>query len=326
MTVHGTLLLSGALALTACSSQMSKVGTQGPKAYVGLFGENAVAVVDTGSRKVIKTISVPTGPHGLVVTPDGRKVYVSSDGATTVSVISTSTDEVVDSIEVGSTPHGLTMTPDGRKVVLCGFGIDQAKVIDTATDEVVLDVPVPRPHNSAVSPDGLRAFVGSQQMDTPSIAVVDMASGAIASSVPLDHSPRALDYAPSQRVYFTVSGVDALQVLDPATFALGMPIPTGGSPHHMKATIDGEYELVVSQTLGDLEFVDPVSAKVIANVPTGSAPHWIGLSSDGHFAWVTNESSNSLSVVDIEAKRVVDTISVGKGPRKVAVQPGNALQ
>src|SRR5678810_514552 len=88
-----------------------------PKAYVGLFKDDAVAVIDTAQNKVVGTIPVPKGPHGPVITPDGRKVYVSSDGASTVSVIDTAGDRVVEHIEVGATPHGLAMSPDGRKVV-----------------------------------------------------------------------------------------------------------------------------------------------------------------------------------------------------------------
>src|SRR2546427_11467918 len=45
-----------------------------PKAYVGLFKDDAVAVIDPAQNKVLSTIAVPKGPHGLVVTPDGRKV------------------------------------------------------------------------------------------------------------------------------------------------------------------------------------------------------------------------------------------------------------
>ena len=60
-----------------------------PKAYIGLFKDNAVAVFDTETNKVVTTIPVPTGPHGMVLTPDGKTVYVSSDGATMVSVIDT---------------------------------------------------------------------------------------------------------------------------------------------------------------------------------------------------------------------------------------------
>ena len=52
-----------------------------PKAYVGLFKGDAVAVIDTVQEKVLGTIPIPKGPHGLVITPDGHKVYVSSDGA-----------------------------------------------------------------------------------------------------------------------------------------------------------------------------------------------------------------------------------------------------
>lgn len=55
------------------------------KAYVGVFKDDAVAVIDTSSNRLIHTIPVSKGPHGLVVTPDGRKVYVSSDGASTVA-------------------------------------------------------------------------------------------------------------------------------------------------------------------------------------------------------------------------------------------------
>ena len=34
-----------------------------PKVYVGLFGDNSVAVVDTACNHVLKTIPVPAGPH-----------------------------------------------------------------------------------------------------------------------------------------------------------------------------------------------------------------------------------------------------------------------
>src|SRR5215216_5846590 len=44
------------------------------KAYVGLFKDNAVAVVDLGAQQVVGTVPVPTGPHGVAITPDGRKV------------------------------------------------------------------------------------------------------------------------------------------------------------------------------------------------------------------------------------------------------------
>src|SRR5262245_24691966 len=46
-----------------------------PKAYVGLFKDSAVAVLEMSTNRLLSTIPVPPGPHGLVITPDGRKVY-----------------------------------------------------------------------------------------------------------------------------------------------------------------------------------------------------------------------------------------------------------
>ena len=62
----------------AATGSLSAAGA--PKAYVGVFKDDAVAVLDTAQGKVVGTIAVPKRPHALVVTPDGRKVYVRSDG------------------------------------------------------------------------------------------------------------------------------------------------------------------------------------------------------------------------------------------------------
>src|SRR6059058_640314 len=183
----GALMGVGFLALAACAQMMQPAApTQPAKAYVGLFKDNAVAVVDTGTNRVLRTIPIPPGPHGLVVTRDGRKVYVSSDGASTVSVIDTATDRVVGSIEVGPTPHGLAIAPDGTRVLVAGFGVNQAEVVDTVTDRIVGQVPVPQPHNSAISPDGHTAYVGSQQQGATALVILDLAGMTQVGSVPLD--------------------------------------------------------------------------------------------------------------------------------------------
>ena len=122
-----------------------------------------VAVVDTATNRIVSTVPVPKGPHGLVVTPDGRKVYVSSDGDSSVSVIDTASDRVVATVDVGASPHGLAMAPDGKLVLVSAWGTNQAVFLDTATDRVVGRVPVAQAHNGAISADGRSAWVGSQQ-------------------------------------------------------------------------------------------------------------------------------------------------------------------
>ena len=291
--------------------------------YVGLFKDNAVAVVDSTSGQVSQTIPVPAGPHGLVITPDGSKVYVSSDGDSTVSVIDTNSNAVVKAIDVGPTPHGLTITPDGGRVLVSGFGANAFEVIDTTSDEVMGQTPVNQPHNSAISPDGKTAYVGSQLQGATSLVEVDLATISPIATIALDKAPRALNVSPDGRqVYFTLAGADAIQVLDTATNQMLAPIAVGASPHQPFFTPDGTLAAVESQGPGELDIVNPSTSSVAGVVKVGTAPHWASLSADGRRAYVTNENSNDVSVVDLSSGTVVRTIQVGNGPRKIALRPG----
>jgi YVTN family beta-propeller protein len=314
-----------ALALMTALGAAGSARAAGPKVYVGLFKDDAVAVVDTAQNRVVSTIAVPKGPHGLVITPEGRKVYVSSDGASTVSVIDTATDKVVASIDVGASPHGLAMSRDGRKVLVSGFGSNRAVVIDTATDKVVGEVAVPQVHNGTISPDGTRAWVASQKQGETAIVVLDLQNMTRVGSIALDKTPRALDVSPDgRRLYFTLAGVNAIQVLDTSTNQVIAQVPVGASPHMAPPTPDGRWDLAVVQGPGELGVIDTASNTLAATVPVGKLPHWMAIASDGRSAWVTNEGSNDVSVVDLSTRAVTATIPVGNAPRKIAIQPVGA--
>ncbi len=294
------------------------------KAYIGLFKDNAVAVLDTATRQVLKTIPVPAGPHGLVITADGRWVYVSSDGDSKVSLIDTNTDTVVNTLEVGKTPHGLAITPDGRLVLAAVFGASQVVFIDTASNQVVGQVPVSSPHNIAISPDGQTAYVAAQKQGATGLAVLNVAAKSQTSFIALPQAPRALNFSPDgKRLYFTLAGVNAVQALDPATNQVTAQIDVGASPHQPLFVPDGSMSLVVSQGPGELYFIEPGAGVAFLALKVGTMPHWIAIDSQGETAWVTNEASNDVSVVDLEHFTVTATIPVGNGPRKIVVQPGN---
>jgi YVTN family beta-propeller protein len=294
-----------------------------PKAYVGLFKDDAVAVIDTAQNKVLGTIAVPKGPHGLVVTPDGRKVYVSSDGASTVSVIDTATDRVVTSVDVGLNPHGLSVSGDGSRVLVLGWGSNRALIIDTVTDRVIGEVPVAQPHNGTLSRDGRTGWVASQQQGATALVRLDLSAWKEVARVPVDKTPRGLELSPDgRRVFFTLAGVNAIQVLDTATNRIVTQIPVGASPHYAPFTPDGRWALAVVQGPGELAILDTTSSTLAGTVAVGRAPHWATPSSDGRAAYVTNEGSNDISVVDLASRTVTATIPVGNTPRKIAVQPG----
>src|SRR6266542_924088 len=300
------------LALTALHAVPASAQGIAPKAYIGLFKDDAVAVFDTANQRVTRTISVPTGPHGIVVRPDGGRVYVSSDGDSTVSVIDTRTDEIVDTVDVGK-------TPDGSHVLVAGFGTDRVLSIDTSTDRITWQATVARPHNLAITPDGSRVYAGSQA-GSGALVELDMASGNEVTRLPLEHAPRALAVGPDgATLLYTLSDVDAVQVLDVASNQLLGEAPVGASPHHPQFTPDGSIGLVVSQWPGTLDEFDIASRTLLDSIKVGTMPHWIALL--GNEALVTNEGSGDLSIVDLAQNAVVATVPVGNAPRKIVVQP-----
>jgi YVTN family beta-propeller protein len=288
-------------------------------AYVGLFGDNALGIVDVGAGKVLATIPV-TAPDGMAITPDGAKVYVSSNDSGSVAVIDTAARRLSTTIAVGAQPSGMVATSDGKYVIVAVQGDGEAVIIDTATDSVLAHAAVGKPHSAAMNPDGSLAFVAAQAQDAPGVQCVDVPSGKPEALFPLDAPPRALTDVLG-KLYVTEVGSADVTVLDATTGQKLTAVTTGGSPHDVRPTRDGSAVLTVSQTAGELDFIDPASSAIVARVATGTMPHWIGLSKDGAAAYVTNEGDNNLMVVDLATHAVTKTLSIGKAPRKIVVRP-----
>jgi len=296
-----------------------------PKGYVALHDESALAVLDTTANRVVRFIPVPLGPHGLAMTPDGRKVYVGSDQLSTVSVLDTATDGLLAQIEVGLNPYGLSVSPDGRQLLVSVWGANEVVIIDTTTDRITGRVSVPSPDRSAIGPDGRIAYVGSTSPDDPALAVVDLTRSVKIGTIPLSHAPRALAFGPDgKRLYFTVDGVDSVQVLDPGRNKVVAAVPAGGGPHGLIFTASAYGPLVVSRSRNELEILDPVRNIISGTVAVGRLPHGIATDADKRTVYVTDEGSGDVSVVDLVDRKVKATITIdtiGGTPREIVVQP-----
>jgi YVTN family beta-propeller protein len=292
----------------------------GPKAYIGNFKDNTVSVIDTGAGKVVATIPVAAGPHGMAITQDGRTVYVSGDGSSSVDVIDTATDKVVKTIEVGKAPNGVALTPDNRLLLVTVYGENRIAFIDTSTQTVVATAAVPKPHTVAINPDGELAYVTVQEPGHFGLARIDLTTRSVVRTLPLEKTPRDGEFGYDGKMfYFTQAGVSAVQVLDPASDRVVTEIPTGVSPHFVGYPRGSAFGIVVVQGPGELLLFDPATNKQARSVAVGKQPHWATASGDGKQAYVTNEGSNDVTVVDL-ATGQTKTIAVGNAPRKVVVQ------
>ena len=309
------------LALAAFTQMSNAATAPTAKAYVANFKDDTVSVIDTATGKVIATLPVAAGPHGMAVSPDGSTVYVSGDKSSTITVIDTATDRVAQNIEIGKTLNGLAMKPDGRLLLAAVYGDDRVAFVDTATPAVVGTVTVPKPHAIAIRPDGKFAYVASQEPGHFALGVIDLEERKVARMIPLDKTPRDVEFGyDGKHLYLTLAGVNAIEVLDPLSDRVVKEIPTGPSPHIAGYFRGSTVGVGVVQGPGELLIFDPATNTAVRSVAVGKQPHWVATTSDGTRAYVTNEGSDSVSVVDL-ATGQTSLIAVGSAPRKVVVQP-----
>ena len=204
-------------------------------------------------------------------------------------------------------------------MVLVGvYGEDRIAFVDTATQQIVATVPVAKPHTIAISPDGKLAYVASQQPGKFAWSWWT-SRRARRPHVALDKTPRDLEFgSDGKALYFTLAGVNAVQVLDPATDKVVADIPTGASPHIANVFRGAPAGTVVVQGPGELMLFDPATQLPLRSIAVGKQPHWVA-AGDGKSVYVTNEGSNDVTIVDL-ASGQTRTVAVGNAPRKVVVQ------
>jgi hypothetical protein len=110
------------------------LGPKGEKLYVTLAGTEAfpgkqIAVIDVGSRKLIKKIEVGSRPYMSVLHPAGRFLVVINEFSNYATVIDTTRDEVSGEIPLDYYCQGIVFTKDGTTAYVANRYLDQVLVL-----------------------------------------------------------------------------------------------------------------------------------------------------------------------------------------------------
>lgn len=126
---------------------MVVVSPDGGTAYVTLFGERGVAVVDgvavqNGKLQVTDVIPVGEKPAQIAITPDGRYLLVPCEGPGALYVVDTDSHETVHVIATGGKAHGVDVSDDGRHAFVSNWADNSVSVIDLGQATVIATIPV----------------------------------------------------------------------------------------------------------------------------------------------------------------------------------------
>ena len=188
--------------------------------FVTLPEQSAVAVINTVTRKLEKTIALDMGtkPRRVSLSPDGRRLWVSLDDSPRVAVIDTAERKLLSSVEVGGGGlHSVAFTADGRFAYVSNSGGESVTAVDARTLGKLAEINVGQtPGPIAYSSAGNKVYVAT--INGGRVAVIDPAKQAVVANVPVGPGVVALRFEPQGRYAFAVNQKESkLIVIDAAT-------------------------------------------------------------------------------------------------------------
>lgn len=269
--------------------------------------DNAVAVVDAGSRTIVDEAAEIQSPQRVAAGEGSIWVTSSSRGGSVVRLDSESRD-VVDTIEVGSGPVGIAV---GAGAVWVANTLDgTVSRIEPGTGTVVNTVSV------GSAPTGIAYGAGAlwvTNADDLSVSKIDPVSGVAGRPIYVAAAAREIAVG-GGAVWVTDPVGNALVRIDARSGSVTDRINVGSGP---TALSYGHGVIWVTNSLdGTVSVVDARQAVVTDTISVGTAPNGVAVAPRG--AWVTDEVAGTLVYVD-EASGETTKTTLGGRPEGLAL-------
>lgn len=291
----------------------------------------------------------------LVVAQPIPVAYVTNQSLNVVHMFRTSDFAPLGNIPVGQQPTGIAISPVGGFALVANKGGDSVSRIDLATSTVVATIPVPgNPTSVAISPDGTKAYVvqstncpippaptpgptpppaptptaipTASPVPTPTpipdctVAVINLASNTIASTITVGHAPYAVAIAPSGGfAYVTNRDDDNVSLIGTATDTVIQEFPVGETPEGIFVGFGLIY--ITNDISESVSVYREIDFQPLATIPTGGGPLSVAVSPDGKTALVGNDADGTVTIIDTGVNTVRGTAPVGSNPAGIAITP-----
>ena len=146
----------------------------GAFAYATSSDAGTLAIIDTRTDKVVKTLKVGEQPWRAYNSPDGRWMLVPNNGDSTVSVIDTTSQKVVAQLNAGSEMTGVNFAAGGNKAYVISQGDSAVYVFNMQTFGLVTRLKIGTGlalETAATTADGTKIYLASSTDDA--VYVID---------------------------------------------------------------------------------------------------------------------------------------------------------
>ena len=173
------------------------------------------------------------------------------------------------------------------------------------------------------------------------LTVIDPATNAVITTLPLGKRPRGIKASPDGATLFVaLSGsptappgvdestlpppdrtADGIGVVDAKAFKLERVLRGLSDPEQLSVSGDGTRLYIANEDTGKATVLEVDGGRTVAEFEVGGEPEGVTTSPSGRFVYVTSEEEGEISVIDTEAHKVLKRFAVGARPRNVAFSP-----
>lgn len=184
----------GAIPTQGLGSHMVGVTADGAKGYTGNMRSHTISEVDLRSGQFVRSLSVPTTPEAINVTPDGREVWVGSNATGKISVVDVAAWSATTAGEGYVWPYRVFFTPDVKHVVIPDMTNEDLRFIERATRKEAGRIALPGagPQGITMTPDGRYVLLSLSKQAR--VAIVDMATRTVVGHLPAGQTPDGIVY------------------------------------------------------------------------------------------------------------------------------------
>ncbi len=115
----------------------AKDGKSAAKAYVSLWGDGSIAVVDLAQQNQVSHVAVDRHPTAMILNGAKTRLFVVNSNADSVSVIDTRSDKLIERINlklsetalIGASPEGLALSEDEKTLYVANAHANAVAVV-----------------------------------------------------------------------------------------------------------------------------------------------------------------------------------------------------
>ena len=321
--MRAALLVGSALGLSslvACGRPSPATLKAGDSLSTGMGGR-----LPTGVRLDPAAPMGPIWPMALTmrVAPEGDRVVIAASGyaAQGLQVVRAADGAVLQELPQRSAFVGLAFAPDHRSLYASGGDADVVYRYDwadgraTLRDSIRLDEKAVThgyryPAGLAVSANGALLYVAEDLCD--SLAVVNLATGAVVQRLATGHYPYDVAAGPGDRVYVSSWGGYTVATYESSAdgrLRPGEAILAARHPSSLALSHDGSRLYVASGSTDHVAVIDTKRNRLVSRLldpppagPTeGATPDGLALSADGTRLFVAEADANAVAVFDLSA-------------------------